>query len=42
MKVGSTTLYAVFLWVFHVNLAAGAELKVLTAGAFKHFPIAMV
>ncbi len=34
-------VWIALVWIAHVNAAAATELKILTAGAFKHFPIAM-
>ncbi|MDB5552544.1 MAG: molybdenum transporter substrate-binding protein [Rhizobium sp.] len=41
MYVGYAAVCAAFFWLLNMNPAAAVELKILTAGAFKHFPIAM-
>ncbi|HEY4140380.1 MAG TPA: substrate-binding domain-containing protein [Pseudolabrys sp.] len=41
MKLEYIAVWATLFWILNLPAAAAAELKVLTAGAFKHFPIAM-
>jgi molybdate transport system substrate-binding protein len=41
MKVRYAATCTVLFWILNVNITTAAELKILTAGAFKHFPIAM-
>jgi molybdate transport system substrate-binding protein len=41
MKLKYVAAWAALVWILNLNLVAAAELKILTAGAFKHFPIAM-
>lgn len=41
MNVGSAAVCAAFFWFLNMNTVAAVEIKILTAGAFKHFPIAM-
>jgi molybdate transport system substrate-binding protein len=41
IKLGYAAVWTILLWILHLDVIGAAELKVLTAGAFKHFPIAM-
>jgi len=41
MKVGYAGICTVLFWILNVNITTAVSSRFLTAGAFKHFPIAM-